>query len=274
MGPLYPVEHLGPPTEIIDLSNQGEYSDVELAAERILDFVSVFGFCSKRYAWLLNICQKAEVDKMTQVQRQLAESLKNAKNKNPENCQTLEHQALQDLERLIVISYMTFNGLNPSDKAMDSLFSDNDLDSIISTDTNFWPQVWTEVAARQASLPRMEVKHEEISKRSFSHGIGSREAAERMDKVLGELGAGLKPGAWRTMHAGKGEIMELKQNIELEETGKITINIPEGTVGPVTVNLNLSFRERMREHLANQGDGEPGRKRHLHLVKSVGPARE
>ena len=158
IGPLYPIEHLGPPTEIIDLTNQGEYSDVELAAERILDFISVAGFCSKRYAWLLNVCQESETERMLQVQSQF----RNLTGKKQDFFQTLDIPAFQAHASLNV-SYKSFMGL----------ISTETVDSIISSDGKFWTEVWAEVAARMPSLQKLEVKHAEINKRSFSHGFGS-----------------------------------------------------------------------------------------------------
>jgi hypothetical protein len=199
MGPLYPVEHLGPPTEVVDLWNHGEYSDVELAVERILDFIAVFGFCSKRYAWLLNICHTSETEKMLQLQKQLSVSLE--QNKKPELFQTLVYQDFQSHDSLNVIRNKSFMGLNSmdivaTDKTTDLLLTDK-FDSIISTDANFWTNVWAEVAARQASLLKLEVRHDEVNKRKYSHGVGSAEAAEHMDKVLEDLGSGLRAGRWR-----------------------------------------------------------------------------
>ena len=70
-------------------------------------------------------------------------------------------------------------------------------ESIINSDGKFWTEVWAEVAARMPSLQKLEVKHAEINKRSFSHGIGSLEAAEQLDQGLQELGTGLRAGIWR-----------------------------------------------------------------------------
>ena len=70
-------------------------------------------------------------------------------------------------------------------------------ESIINSDGNFWKNVWTEVAARMPSLHKLEVRHGEVNKRRFSHGVGSLEAAEHMDQVLQELGTGLLAGIWR-----------------------------------------------------------------------------
>jgi hypothetical protein len=179
IGPLYPIEHLCPPTEIIDLWNQGQYCDLELAAERILDFISVAGFCSKRYAWLLNICQTSETEKMLQVQSQITR-------KKQDFFQTLDPQAFQSHDSLNVY-YKSVIRLNSMETA----------ESIINSDGNFWKNVWTEVAARRPSLQKLEVRHDEVNKRRFSHGIGSLESAEHMDQGLQALGTGLRAGVWR-----------------------------------------------------------------------------
>jgi hypothetical protein len=47
------------------------------------------------------------------------------------------------------------------------------------------------------SLQNLEVWHEEIHRRKFSHWFGSMEAAEQLDQGLQELGTGLKLGIWR-----------------------------------------------------------------------------
>ena len=77
------------------------------------------------------------------------------------------------------------------------LISTETMESIISSDGKFWTEVWAEVAARMPSLQSLEVKHAEINKRKFSHGIGSLEAAEQLEHDLQELGTGLRPGIWR-----------------------------------------------------------------------------
>lgn len=45
-------------------------------------------------------------------------------------------------------------------------------------------------------MGKLEVNHDEVNKRKFSHGVGSL-AAEQLDQGLQELDTGLKPGIWR-----------------------------------------------------------------------------
>ena len=98
---------------------------------------------------------------------------------------------------LDIPAFQAHASLNVSYKSFMGLISTETVDSIISSDCKFWTEVWAEVAARMPSLQKLEVRHAEINKRSFSHGMGSPEAAEQLDKGLEELGTGLRAGIWR-----------------------------------------------------------------------------
>jgi hypothetical protein len=100
-------------------------------------------------------------------------------------------------QTLALQAFQAHDSLNISYKSFMGLISTETVDSIISSDGNFWVEVWAEVAARIPSLQKLEVRHDEVNKRSFSHGMGSLEAAEYMDQGLQELGTGLRAGIWR-----------------------------------------------------------------------------
>ena len=201
-GPLYPIELLGRPCTHVDLRQEGEHTNAELAAERILAFMSInhIRACSKRYCWLLNICQNSETDKMLRIQYQVR-----ANNKfNANNPQTRDLQVTQPLERDIII-YMSLKRLEPTDNVgldglpikiiLDFLTQAENMDPIISADTAFWHDVWAEVSARDQNLGKLEVKHEEINKKNFSHGVGCVEDGEKLDMMFQDFG--LEQGTWR-----------------------------------------------------------------------------
>jgi hypothetical protein len=117
----------------------------------------------------------------------------------------------------------------------------------------------------------LEVKHGDVDRR-FTKAHGTIGAGTKLDALFAELG--FEPGTWKSNEL-KTEVttMEREQETEIDGDSKstITINIPAGTTGAVTVNLNVSFREKIREHAANQAGLEevPPTGRHLHLVKPV-----
>lgn len=185
IGPLYPVEHLGRPQEEFDMRQAGEYTDAELAAERILDVFSKTGIhaCSKRYAWLLNICHASETERMAKHREHVWNNI--SEQKNP--CSGLNACKSSILKQLLAynIYYKPFTVLEGTES----------LESIINPDDKFWNNVWSEILARKPALGKLEVKHDEVNKRNYSHGVGSIEDGERLDQLF--EGCGLRPGIWR-----------------------------------------------------------------------------
>jgi hypothetical protein len=165
-GPIYPTELLGPYTVFEDYYDTGEFTSVELAAERVLDFIDKFGFCSKTYCLMMGIGRREELDKMSYLQ----ECFLHNHSKHMSDC------------IYTIVSHMLKLGK----------------DNIISTDQTFWQLLWSEVLLRRPSLKKLEVRHAIIDKRNYSHGLGDVESGKQMDASVAEYIPEFVIGKWRT----------------------------------------------------------------------------
>jgi hypothetical protein len=164
-GPIYPTELLGRPSFFDDYYDTGEFTPVELAAERALDFIDKFGFCSRAYCLMMSIGRQGDCEKMTFLQ----ECLRSKYSKHMSDY----------IDR--IVSHM----LKVAEE------------NIISTDQTFWQQLWSEVLLRRPSLTKLEVRHALIDKRNYSHGVGNVESGERTDATLAEYIPEFVIGKWR-----------------------------------------------------------------------------
>lgn len=200
-GPVYPVDLLGQPSRHYDLRQETRHTASELAAERIIEFMTVTGIraCSKRTAWLLNICQIEEKDRMLWLQADIR-TKSEIFAKNPK---MLDLQAFQALVSAILYS-SSFKRLEPTDDVrlrdsaiktvLEALGKAESMERIASTDTAFWHDVWQEVLSRKRELGKLKVKHEDIDRRNYGVGVGFVGDGERLDQVLQMIG--LNPGIW------------------------------------------------------------------------------
>jgi hypothetical protein len=197
-GPVYPVELLGQPFRHEDLRQETRLTASELAAERICEFMTVTGIlaCCKRLGWLLNICRKVETEKMVQLRKscfpQLEDGVINS-----------DVQPISTHESAIIYSssFMgseTATHLCLSNLATKTVFrflkTAGSFEWIVSTDSMFWENVWTEILSRKPDLEKLYVKHGEIHKQKPSLGVGHVKDGEYLDLLL--QGIGLKPGTW------------------------------------------------------------------------------
>ncbi len=244
-GGYYPVQLFGPATTTIDMRERDRITDFDIAIERAIEFIEECGVISKRYCWLLGIGHNSECEKIQKIkQRFMAEVAKATSIKTK--------QPLDVLIRYIILTDQEVN--------------------LVFSDTAFWTNFWEELQRCIPCPENIEVKHADIDKRNYTKAYGTIDAGTKLDALFAELG--FEPGIWKS-DAQEATTMEREQETEIDagDKTKITINIPAGTSGPVTVNLNVSFREKIREHAANQAgledDAPTGR--HLHLVRLTEP---
>jgi hypothetical protein len=200
-GPVYPVDFLGQPFRHVDLRQETRLTASELAAQRIIEFISVTGIRAscKRLGWLLNICRKVESEKMVQLRNhcfpRLGEGIMNS-----------DVQPISTHESLIIYS-SSFMGSRTNDDvclrdlATKTVFNflkkAESLEWIVSTDASFWDDVWKEILSRKAELGKLYVRHDEIHKQKPSVGVGFVKDGEYLDLLLQDVG--LKPGTWKAV---------------------------------------------------------------------------
>jgi hypothetical protein len=177
---------------------------------------------------LLGIGTNSESHKISDLRARLSAYVNH--NSTFDTCLTYnyEYRDFRTPESLIEYIYITFQELS------------------LSNDSNFWTNFWAELERRMPYLGKLKVRHHEINKRKYSHSLGTSEAGERLDRLFGQVG--FHPGIWRVRNSENIKMEETMVNKSKESkvgipngTVPVSVIIPPGTTGPITIYLNLTL---------------------------------